>query len=75
MTRAADIAGLSGLPRRIEQASDAFFGRSGKLMAMSQIEAGVEIRAAGSAALGDRADRVHGLQQSPRSFRLGVESA
>jgi seryl-tRNA synthetase len=38
MTRAADIAGLLGLPCRIEQASDAFFGRGGKLMAMSQIE-------------------------------------
>jgi seryl-tRNA synthetase len=38
MTRAADIAGLLGLPSRIEQASDAFFGRGGKLMAMSQIE-------------------------------------
>jgi seryl-tRNA synthetase len=38
MTRAADIAGQLGLPCRIEQASDAFFGRGGKLMAMSQIE-------------------------------------
>jgi seryl-tRNA synthetase len=38
MTRAADIAGLLGLLSRIEQASDAFFGRGGKLMAMSQIE-------------------------------------
>lgn len=38
LTRAADIAGQLGLPCRIEQASDAFFGRGGKLMAMSQIE-------------------------------------
>jgi seryl-tRNA synthetase len=33
-----DFAGQLGLPCRIEQASDAFFGRGGKLMAMSQIE-------------------------------------
>jgi len=38
MTRAADIAGQLGLTGRIEPASDAFFGRGGKLMAMSQIE-------------------------------------
>jgi seryl-tRNA synthetase len=36
--RAQDLAGQLGLPYRIEQASDAFFGRGGKLMAMSQIE-------------------------------------
>jgi seryl-tRNA synthetase len=35
---APDFAGRLGLPYRIEQASDAFFGRGGKLMAMSQIE-------------------------------------
>jgi seryl-tRNA synthetase len=38
MTRAADLAGLLGLPSRLGEASDAFFGRGGKLMAMSQIE-------------------------------------
>jgi seryl-tRNA synthetase len=38
MTLAADIAGVLGLPSRIAPASDAFFGRGGKLMAMSQIE-------------------------------------
>ncbi len=38
MTHAADIAGLLGLPSRIGPASDAFFGRGGKLMATSQIE-------------------------------------
>jgi len=38
MTRAQDIAGQLGLTYRIEHASDAFFGRGGKLMAISQIE-------------------------------------
>ncbi len=38
MTQAQDIADQLGLPCRIEQASDAFFGRGGKLMALSQIE-------------------------------------
>ena len=38
LDRAPDFAGQLGLPFRIEQASDAFFGRGGKLMAMSQIE-------------------------------------
>jgi seryl-tRNA synthetase len=38
MTRAQGIADQLGLPYRIEQASDAFFGRGGKLMALSQIE-------------------------------------
>jgi seryl-tRNA synthetase len=38
MTRAADIAGQLGLPCRIAPASDAFYGRGGKLLAMSQIE-------------------------------------
>jgi seryl-tRNA synthetase len=32
------IAGQLGLPYRIEQASDPFFGRGGKLMVMSQVE-------------------------------------
>ncbi len=38
MARAQDIARELGLPFHLEQASDAFFGRGGKLMAMSQIE-------------------------------------
>ena len=38
MTRAQDLAAKLGLPYRFDQASDAFFGRGGKLMAMSQIE-------------------------------------
>src|SRR5271156_1448492 len=38
MMRAQDLAGQLGLPYRFDQASDAFFGRGGKLMAMSQIE-------------------------------------
>ena len=38
MTRAKDIADQLGLPYRFDNASDAFFGRGGKLMAMSQIE-------------------------------------
>jgi seryl-tRNA synthetase len=36
--RAGKIAGRLGLPYRIEQASDPFFGRGGKLMAISQAE-------------------------------------
>jgi seryl-tRNA synthetase len=38
MTRAQDMAGQLALPFRFDNASDAFFGRGGKLMAMSQIE-------------------------------------
>jgi seryl-tRNA synthetase len=38
MTRARGIADRLGLPYRIEQASEPFFGRGGKLMATSQIE-------------------------------------
>jgi seryl-tRNA synthetase len=38
MTRAAEIADRLGLRHRIEQASDPFFGRGGKLMAVSQVE-------------------------------------
>jgi seryl-tRNA synthetase len=38
MTRAQELAGQLGLSYRLAQASDAFFGRGGKLMAMSQIE-------------------------------------
>jgi len=38
MQRAESIACQLGLPFRIEQASDPFFGRGGKLMAMSQVE-------------------------------------
>jgi seryl-tRNA synthetase len=36
--RGQAVAGQLGLPCRVEAASDAFFGRGGKLMAMSQIE-------------------------------------
>lgn len=36
--RAKSIADELGLPYRVEQASDPFFGRGGKLMAMSQLE-------------------------------------
>jgi seryl-tRNA synthetase len=36
VVRATEIAGLVGLPSHIAQASDAFFGRGGKLMAMSR---------------------------------------
>src|SRR5690349_4893799 len=38
MTRAGRLAESLGLPHRVEQASDPFFGRGGKLMAMSQLE-------------------------------------
>jgi seryl-tRNA synthetase len=38
LMRAEGFAAELGLPYRLEQASDPFFGRGGKLMAMSQIE-------------------------------------
>ncbi|HEY7244836.1 MAG TPA: amino acid--[acyl-carrier-protein] ligase [Xanthobacteraceae bacterium] len=38
MTRAGSISDRLGLPYRIEQASDPFFGRGGKLMANTQVE-------------------------------------
>jgi seryl-tRNA synthetase len=38
MARAHDIAGRLGLPHEIAPASDPFFGRVGKMMAMSQVE-------------------------------------
>ncbi len=38
MAKAQDIAGELGLDCRIDHASDPFFGRGGKLMAMSQVE-------------------------------------
>src|SRR5215470_9034927 len=38
MRRAAEIADRLGLTHRIEQASDPFFGRGGKLMAVNQVE-------------------------------------
>jgi seryl-tRNA synthetase len=38
MNRAEGFAGQLGLPYRIEQASDPFFGRGGKLIAMNQVE-------------------------------------
>ncbi|MCC6778982.1 MAG: amino acid--[acyl-carrier-protein] ligase [Hyphomicrobiales bacterium] len=38
MTRAGKLADRLGLPHCIEQASDPFFGRGGKLMALSQVE-------------------------------------
>jgi seryl-tRNA synthetase len=38
MTRGCELAELLGLPHTLEPASDPFFGRTGKLLAMSQIE-------------------------------------
>jgi seryl-tRNA synthetase len=38
MARAGTLADRLGLPYRMEQASDPFFGRGGKLMAISQVE-------------------------------------
>ncbi len=38
MKRAEGFAGQLGLPYRIEHASDPFFGRGGKLMAINQVE-------------------------------------
>ncbi len=38
MTRAQELADELGLPWRIDHASDPFFGRGGKLMAVSQVE-------------------------------------
>jgi seryl-tRNA synthetase len=38
MSQAEELATRLGLPYRVDQASDPFFGRAGKLMAMSQVE-------------------------------------
>jgi seryl-tRNA synthetase len=38
MSRAPEIADLLGLQHKTETASDPFFGRAGKLMAMNQVE-------------------------------------
>src|SRR5258708_40040444 len=38
MSRAPEIADLLGLQHKIETASDPFFGRAAKLMAMTQLE-------------------------------------
>ena len=57
------------LAYRVEQASDPFFGRGGKLMAMSQIEQSLKFELLDAAALGRAADRLHELQLSPRPFR------
>jgi seryl-tRNA synthetase len=38
MSRGPELAELLGLPHTVEPASDPFFGRTGKLLAMSQIE-------------------------------------
>jgi seryl-tRNA synthetase len=38
MARGRELADLLGLPHTLEPASDPFFGRTGKLLAMSQIE-------------------------------------
>jgi seryl-tRNA synthetase len=38
MARGRELADLLGLPHSLEPASDPFFGRTGKLLAMSQIE-------------------------------------
>jgi len=38
MTRAPEIADLLGLSYKTETASDPFFGRAGKLMAINQVE-------------------------------------
>ncbi len=42
MARAPDLAGQLGLSWRIDQASDPFFGRGGKLMAVNQVEQGLK---------------------------------
>ena len=66
---------LLGLPYRVDQASDPFFGRGGKLMAMSQIEQSLKFELLDSGPLGRAADRLHELQLSPRSLRHGVGPA
>ncbi len=43
MPRAKAIADRLGLPHRIAQASDPFFGRGGKLMAVSQVEQSLKL--------------------------------
>ena len=68
------IAGQLGLAYRIEQASDPFFGRGGKLMAMSQVEQALKFELVVPIHSDETADRLHELQLSSRPFRRGVES-
>ena len=69
MTRAKGIADQLGLPYRVDQASDPFFGRGGKLMADGADRTVLEVRIADSHALGRAADGLHEFQLPPRSFR------
>ena len=75
MKRAEGFAGQLDLPYRIEQASDPFFGRGGKMMAMSQVEQELKFELLIPVHSEEAADRLHELQLSPRSFRHDVEFA
>ena len=73
--RARVLPADSGCRYRIEQASDPFFGRGGKMMAMSQVEQELKFELLDSGAFGGTTDRLHELQLSPRPFRHDVEFA
>jgi hypothetical protein len=69
MARAPGFAKQLGLPWRIDTASDPFFGRGGKLMAMSQVEQALKFE------LLIPVRSAEELQLSPRPFRRDVEPA
>ncbi len=62
----------SRLPHSIAPASDPFFGRTAKLIAQSQLDQALEIRAAHSRALGRATDRLHELQLPPRPLLVDL---
>ena len=69
MAKAETLARELALPCTLDVASDPFFGRVGQIMAVSQRQQSLEIRAPDSLSPERRADRLHELQLPPRSLR------
>jgi hypothetical protein len=57
------------------QASDPFFDRGDKMMAVSQVEQSLKFELPVPGALRGATHRLHELQRSPRSFRHDLEPA
>ena len=78
LARAEELAGRLGLNWRIDKASDPFFGRTGKLLAMSQVEQSLkyeEVRAARAGVFAGAPDRLHELQLPSRPLRRDQAAA
>ena len=78
LARAEELAGRLGLNWRIDKASDPFFGRTGKLLAMSQVEQSLkygEVRAARAGVFAGAPDRLHELQLPSRPLRRDLAAA